>query len=255
VIVEERTPGQGKVCRRALDQRCGLRHGAGMVKLIFLCRRRLDITHARYAELLLAGHVPIALKHHRTMRRYVVNIVEQSPAGWEELDSIGELSFDSLEDFQERLYDSPGGREIVQRDVAGFMGGADAHLTTEHVQRSPANPARLGARTPGVKVVCPLVRRPGMTHAEFVAHWLDRHVPLALQYHPGMTKYVTNVVGQRLGEGGPELDGIAELHFPSEQALRGSRFDSAEGERLIRDDIARFIGRTAAYRVAEYQQK
>lgn len=225
-----------------------------MVKLIFLCRRRPDITHDRYADLLLSGHVPLALKHHPSMRRYVVNIVEQTPAGWNELDSVGELSFDSLDDFRERLYDSPAGRKIIEHDVAGFMGGAHAYATTEHIQRSLTAPT-LGARTPGVKLVCPLVRRAGMSHTEFVAHWLSRHVPLALQHHPGMTTYVTNVVDQRLGDNGAELDGIAELHFPSAQALATGMFDSPEGERIIRADIGRFIGRTAAYHVAEYLQK
>lgn len=226
-----------------------------MVKLIFFCRRGRDITHARYAELLLAGHVPIALAHHPTMRRYVVNIVEQTPESWEGLDSIGELSFDSLDDFHQRLYDTPAGKAIVERDVAGFMGGADAYVTTEHVQKIPAAPAVFGTRSAGVKLVCPLVRRSGMSHTDFVAHWLTRHVPLALAHHPGMTKYVTNVVDQRLSQSGPELDGIAELHFPPAQGLATAMFDAPDGERIIRDDMARFIGRTAAYRVAEYPQK
>jgi uncharacterized protein (TIGR02118 family) len=226
-----------------------------MVKLLFLCRRRPDITHARYVELLLTGHVPIALRHHPLLRRYVVNIVEHSPPGWEALDSIGELFFDSVEDFRERLYDSPSGQAIVQRDVAGFMGGADAYATTEHVQRSPGQQAPLGTRSPGVKLICPLTRRPEMTHAAFVTHWLTRHVPLALKHHPGLTTYITNVVDQRLADGGADLDGIAELHLPSKEALATGLFDSADGERIIRDDIARFIGRTAAYRVAEYVQK
>jgi hypothetical protein len=69
-----------------------------MTKLIFLCRRRPDITHDRYAELVLGGHVPLALRHHPMMRKYVVNVVEGFRAGAEELDSIAELSFDSLED-------------------------------------------------------------------------------------------------------------------------------------------------------------
>jgi len=226
-----------------------------MVKLIFLCRRRPDITHAHYAERLLSGHVPIALKHHPTMRRYVVNIVEHSPAGWEELDSIGELSFNSLADFRERLYDSPAGERIVQQDVAGFMGGAHAYATTEHVQRSPAGTAQMGTRSPGVKLVCPLVRRPDMMHAAFVDHWLSKHVELALRHHPAMIKYVTNVVDHRLADTAPELDGIAELHFPSAEATREGLFDGPEGERIIREDIARFIGRTAAYRVAEFIQQ
>lgn len=226
-----------------------------MVKLIFLCRRRPDITHERYGALLLSGHVPIALQHHPLMRRYVVNIVEQSPADWEGLDSIGELSFDGLADFRERLYDSPAGKHIVERDVAGFMGGADAFVTTEHVQKALKASAVLGVRSAGIKLVCPVMRRSGMRHADFVEHWLTRHVPLALEHHPGMTRYVTNVVDQRLGTTGPDLDGIAELHFPSAEALRTGMFSSPEGERLIREDITRFIRRTAAYHVAEYPQK
>ena len=75
-----------------------------MVKLIFLCRRRPDITHDRYAALLLGGHVPIALRHHPTMQRYTVNIVEQSPVELDPLDSIGELSFATLADFRERIF-------------------------------------------------------------------------------------------------------------------------------------------------------
>lgn len=225
------------------------------MKLIFLCRRRPDITHARYADLLLDGHVPLALRHHPTLRRYVVNIVEHSPAGWEELDSIGELSFDSLADFRERLYDSPAGERIVHQDVAGFMGGAHAYATTEHVQRSPASTAPMGTRSPGLKLVCPLVRRPELTHAAFVDHWLGTHVPLALRHHPGMLKYVTNVVDRRLADTAPELDGIAELHFPSAQTATDGMFDRPEGEWIIRQDIARFIGHTAAYRVAEYVQR
>ena len=226
-----------------------------MLKLFFFCRRRPDITRARYAELLLDRHVPIALEHHPTMRRYVVNIVEQSPSDWQELDSIGELSFDSLDDFRHHLYDSPAGRKIVEDDVSGFMGGADAYAAVEHIQKQPLGAATLGSRATGVKLVCPIIRRGDMSHADFVEHWLTRHVPLALAHHSGMTKYVTNVVEQRLGNSGADLDGIAELHFPSVEALATGMFDSPEGERVIRQDILRFIGRTAAYRVAEWPQR
>jgi uncharacterized protein (TIGR02118 family) len=226
-----------------------------VVKLIFLCRRRPDVTHERYVELLLAGHVPIALRHHPAMRKYVVNVVEQTPPGEEELDSIGELFFDSLVDFRERLYDSAEGRAIVERDTRGFLGAAHAYVTTEHVQKEGALGVALGTRSPGVKLICPVQRREGMTHAEFVAHWLGRHVPLALRHHPGLGRYVTNVVEQRLSPGGEAWDGVAELQFFGQRDLEHGLFDSPAGERVIREDIARFIGRTGAYRVAEYVQK
>lgn len=86
-----------------------------MVKLIFCCRRRPELTPERYASLLLGGHVPLALRHHPTMRRYVVNVVEQMPQGFAALDSIGELSFDTLADYEERLYDSDAGRAVIAR--------------------------------------------------------------------------------------------------------------------------------------------
>lgn len=225
-----------------------------MVKLIFFCRRRPDITHERYAELLLGGHVPLALAHHPTMRRYLVNIVERS-GGAEEIDSIGELSFDTLADFRERLYDSPEGRAAIERDVAGFMGGAEAYVTTEHVQKSVRPEPAVGSRTAGVKMVCPVRRRDGMSHDEFVEHWLDRHVPLALRHHPGLSRYVTNVVEEKLSPAGEAWDGIAELHFASPEGMSRGMFDSPAGEREIRRDMERFIGQTFPHFVAEYVQK
>lgn len=226
-----------------------------MVKLIFFCVRRPELSHDQYVRRLLEGHVPLALRHHPTMRRYVVNVVEQSPPGFPACDSIGELSFDDLADFRERLYDSPEGRAAIERDVASFLGGAHAYVTREYVRKDTGPSRPLGVRASDLKMICPIVRRDGMSHDEFVRHWFDRHVPIALEHHPGQSRYVTNVVDERLGDAGEALDGIAELVFPSAEALATGLFASAEGERIVRADIARFIGRTGAYRVAEYVQR
>jgi uncharacterized protein (TIGR02118 family) len=221
-----------------------------MVKLIFLCTRRPDITHERYTELLLDGHVPIALQHHPTMRRYTVNIVERGPESEAALDSIGELSFETLADFRERLYDSPEGEKVVHRDVARFMGGAHAYATREVVQKSTVERPR-GRRAAGTKMFCPLRRRPDLSHDQFVEHWQTQHVPLALAHHPHMTRYVTNIVTEKLSPDAPDWDGFAEITLAAGQPM----FASPEGERLIRDDIARFIGHTFAYIVAEWPQR
>jgi uncharacterized protein (TIGR02118 family) len=232
----------------------GVAQMARMVKLIFLCQRRPDITHERYVDLLLGGHVPIALQHHPMLRRYVVNIVDHKRVGADDFDSVGELSFDSLADYRDRLYDSPGGQAVVQRDVAGFIGSVMAYATEAHVRKATPRHAPLGTRSPGVKLICPIQRLPGMTHAEFAAHWFQRHGPLALAHHSRMIGYVHNLVEQRLSPTGEDWDGIAEMHFAAEADLQ-NMFDSPEGERLVREDMARFIGKVAAYRVAEYVQK
>lgn len=227
-----------------------------MVKLIFLCRRRPDLTHAEYVERLLHGHVPLALRHHPAMRGYVVNVVEDTGAGLEPIDSIGELTFDSLADYEERLYDSAEGRAAIARDVAGFLGGAEAYVTEEHVQLGHDVRRATGARSPGVKIFCPVRRRPDLSRDAFVAHWFGTHAPIARAHHPGLTRYHTNLAERRLDDGdGAPWDGFTELHFASAESIAHGLFDSPEGERLVRDDITTFLGHAGAYRVAEYVQK
>ena len=227
-----------------------------MVKLIFLCRRRPELSHAEYAERLLRGHVPLALRHHPTMRGYVVNIVESTGAGIEALDSIGELTFDDMADYEERLFDSPEGRTAIERDVASFLGGADAYVTTPHVQLDDAPPRTApGVRSPGVKLICPVRRRPDLSREAFLDHWFRMHAPIARAHHPGLVRYLTNVVERRVGSGGPEWDGFTELHFGSAEDIAGGLFDSPDGERLVREDIVKFLAHAGAYRVTEYVQR
>jgi len=221
-----------------------------MTKLFFLCRRRAELTHEQYVERLIAGHVPLALAHHPTLRRYVVNVVEGTRGPAPPLDSIGTLWFDSLADYRERLYDSRIGERAIADDVARFLGSADAYATTEHVQRAPAEPPSLG-QTPGVKLVVALARAPGQTREDFLRHWLERHVPLALAHH-GMSSYVTSVVDERLGGDAPPYDGFAEIQFASAEDLERRLYLSAEGKAAIERDVSRFLGTIHAYYVAEH---
>jgi hypothetical protein len=131
-----------------------------MVKLVFLCRRRPDLDHARYVDLLLRGHVPLALRHHPTLRRYVVNIVESTRGPAPPLDSIGELCIDSLADYRERLYDSPDGQQIIARDVAGFLGGADT--TSRPSTRNARRRRRRGSTRCARREVVACVAHPGL---------------------------------------------------------------------------------------------
>jgi len=195
--------------------------------------------------------VPLALRHHPTLRRYVVNIVEDTRGPAPPLDSIGELWFDTLADYRERLYGSSEGAGIIARDVAGFLDSSAAYVTMEHVQHAPAAPPALGRRAPGGKLFACLERAPAMTRAAFRTHWLERHVPLALRHH-ATTRYVTSVVDERLRGDGPNYDGFAELAFASAEDVRGRVYLSPEGQAEIEADIPRFIGRVHAYVVAEF---
>jgi hypothetical protein len=228
-----------------------------MLKIIFLCRRRPDITREQYASFVLEGHAPLALKHHPTLLRYVINIAEGTPSGGPEIDSLPALYFARLEDFQERLYDSPEGQEVIRRDVARFMaGGADAYATTEYIQRKSALPtAPVGQRSPGVKEIWLLQRREGMSRQAFVDHWLHVHVPLALASRTGLAQYVASVVEARLSETGERWDGIAELHLTSRAGEQETGFSSSEGRDRFEADLEGFVGRSRVYPVSEWVQK
>jgi uncharacterized protein (TIGR02118 family) len=104
-------------------------------------------------------------------------------------------------------------------------------------------------------MICPVRRREGMSREAFAEHWLTRHVPLAIEHHPQLVRYVTNVVAERLSESAPDWDGFAELHFATMEDATERMFPSPESERIVREDIARFLSNAIPYRVAEYVQK
>jgi uncharacterized protein (TIGR02118 family) len=228
-----------------------------MRKLIHLCYRRPDITHAQYVECVLGGHVPLALRHHPTMRRYVVNIASQELVpGPREVDAIPELSFATLADYRERLYDSPEGQAIIGRDVARFLDGASVYECSEHVRKESAPEAAIERpappASPGVKLYLCLKRKPELSHEDFVAYWLERHAPLVLEHGARLSKYVQNVVDARLSAGGEEYDGFAELHFASEADFAAQMAGHGQGSNPVQEDTAHFIAGMAVYRVAEH---
>ena len=104
-----------------------------------------------------------------------------------------------------------------------------------------------------VKSLSLLTRKAGMTHDQFVKHWVEVHAPLAHAV-PGLRRYVqSHIVEERRRPDIPatdvEVDGIAELWFDDADALaRG--LASAEGKALHADG-ALFIGRIKSYTTEE----
>ena len=104
-------------------------------KLVFLCRRRPDVTHDRYVEWLLGEHVPLALRHHPTLRRYVVNVVEDRlSAASADYDGFAELEFPPGE-MERGIYLSSEGQAEIEADMPRFIGTVHAYLVGEYVER------------------------------------------------------------------------------------------------------------------------
>ncbi len=97
-----------------------------------------------------------------------------------------------------------------------------------------------------VEIVFLCTRRAGLSHAEYAAHLLLRHAPLALRHHPRMRGYALHVVEESLGDSEP-IDSVNALAFDSLADFAEHPYDSAEGERLVIEDHARFLGGAAGY--------
>jgi uncharacterized protein (TIGR02118 family) len=103
-----------------------------------------------------------------------------------------------------------------------------------------------GAPLLGVIALYPMVRHPSLDHATADRYWRDRHAPLALRHHVGMSHYTQLSIVHRLH--GPEWDGFALCGFDSREDLRERFFDGPEGRVAIREDVARFADGTRSPR-------
>ncbi len=225
-----------------------------MEKLLFLCRRRPGLDHDEYVEHLLDRHVPLALRHHPLLRRYLVHPVERISENHPEVDSVNELHYAQLEDFLERNYDSPEGQAIIAEDLHRFLGVVHGYATREHVHRDEGPTRREGERTSGLKWICAVRRHLDLDPAAFREAWLERQVPAMLEHQPGVTRLVTDLVESRLTGAGDDWDAFYELSFPA-RALAEGFYGSTEGEAAVRSGLEALTARRLTLVVAEYPQR
>ena len=104
-----------------------------------------------------------------------------------------------------------------------------------------------------IKSISLLTRKTGMTHDQFVRHWVDVHAPLALAV-PGLRRYVqSHIVEERTRPDIPttdvDVDGIAELWYDDREVM--ARSHASPQAKALFADGALFIGRIKTYTVEE----
>jgi len=104
-----------------------------------------------------------------------------------------------------------------------------------------------------IKSLSLLTRKPGMTHEQFVRHWLEVRGPLAHKV-PGIRRYVqSHILEERTRPDIPssdvEIDGVAELWYDDREAMMRA-LATPEAKALYADG-ALFIGRIKSYTTEE----
>jgi uncharacterized protein (TIGR02118 family) len=100
-----------------------------------------------------------------------------------------------------------------------------------------------------IKSISLLTRKAGLSHEEFVRHWLDVHAPLAHAV-PEVRRYVqSHIVGERTRPDIPtadvDIDGIAELWYDDRAAME--RANASPEAKALHADGALFIGRIKTF--------
>jgi len=116
-----------------------------------------------------------------------------------------------------------------------------AYRVNEVVQRDYERSWGTGEVSPGVKCVCLVRRKPGISHEAYSNHWRLRHGPLALELQPGFWHYVQNHIVEHLTHSTQKIDGIGELHFRTPEAVLAEMYVSEEAVQRIAKDTERFM--------------
>src|SRR5215470_9944069 len=90
-----------------------------------------------------------------------------------------------------------------------------------------------------------LQRKRGMSHEEFVKHWVNIHAPMA-RACPGIARYTLTIVKstsirQDVAPYEIQVDGIAEMWFKSQAEFEA--YSTSPATKRLRHDGATFIGR------------
>jgi uncharacterized protein (TIGR02118 family) len=166
-------------------------------------------------------------------------------------------SFDTvvlIERVKARWTTSPTPIEHKPDDALRWLAGARGHRATVREMLARPAPPQAGQRSPGLVFVATTVRAPQLSHEEFDTHWRDRHAPIALRHHSGMSCYEQCGFHGALTARATPLDGLALLHFPSGKAFAERFYDSDAGRDAIGADVPRFLDlpRCEAVLMSEY---
>jgi hypothetical protein len=163
------------------------------------------------------------------------------PADGEEADVAGAAANEESFDAMIELYGPEAGRGSFGLSLPAGVRIVGAYEVDEVVQKDYERTWGAGEQSPGVKLLCSITSRRGMTHQEFLAHWRNHHGPLAVRHQPGFWHYVQNHIQEPLTVDTPPLDGIGALHFRTVNDMITGIYDSEDGQRLIVEDTERFL--------------
>ncbi len=202
-----------------------------MIVRMGLLRRRPDISRDAFRRHWREVHGPLAKRMPGLVAYHQNHIVDDRQLGvdhargsWD-IDGISELWFDSAEAMEAAI--ASEAYRPVREDSSAFL--AETRVVT--VEQRTVKP--FDGRPGAIKRMSILKRKPGITPEAFRHEWFDVHGDLVKSF-PTLLGYRQNLILTRQADpdaGGSyetvPADGIVEMWFADEAALRASFADAA----------------------------
>ncbi len=238
-----------------------------MLKSVVLISRKPGLSRAQFVQHYETSHVPLVKEVFAGLitdyRRNFVQLegaILGDAAAATDFDSVTEISYKDRASYDRMLdlhFNTDVGTRIAA-DEAKFLDSTKTRffLVEEHGGKVDAAPA--GAT---LKVVALLVRKPGLSRADFLNYYETRHVPLIQRSFTGhLVEYRRNFIepdGAILGDaaGAADFDVVTEIWFKdraSYDAMLAMHAKTDVGKRIAEDE-ANFLdsSKTRFYVVEE----
>lgn len=155
------------------------------------------------------------------------------------------------------LWGAPEALDAADGWLAAALPGAPrASVRVAETVEKDELPRLPGQAAPGVKFLSLMRFHDDLPAAAAKRLWAH-HAALALRVHVGMARYVRDWV-ERAAPGPSPVEpfqGIAELHFPSVEAMMQRWFDSEAGRAAIIHDVGHFLARATRLYTTEHVLK
>jgi uncharacterized protein (TIGR02118 family) len=226
-----------------------------MVKIFLAMQRAPSLTHEAFADFCQKEYLPLLIRRYRTLVGCIFDLADnrtlipnhmgpnfnRSP-----YDGITALYFRELDEFLS-YYASQKRDEQLMAQEDKLLKKTHVYHLEEVVHWDNLKARTEGVTSPGFKIIPFSCRNPHLSREEFAEHYRNVHSSLAREHHPGIGRYVQNFVQAALSADAPEIDAVAELHFPSLEDYRDRFYARTESPKIIGKDVASFVDFTKSH--------
>lgn len=226
-----------------------------MIKIFLAMHRSLSLSHKAFLDLYQKEYIPLLIKHYRTLIGCICDLADNHTLipnhmgpnfNRSSYDGITALYFRELDEFL-NYYTSQKMDEQLMAQEEKLLKETHVYHLEEVVHWDNLKARTEGVPSPGFKIIPFSCRNPHLSREEFAEHYRNVHSSLAREHHPGIGRYVQNFVQAALSTNAPEIDAVAELHFPSYEDYRDRFYARAESPKIIGKDVASFVDLTKSH--------